>query len=105
MPFFVLQLNEDSDELKSTLLGFPNGTLLDTMCAIRTDSLMGYLRVYWLEPHQVTLESIDRVRALVGVDNFQEILDISISIHDKEWKWNDIYINDKFKQIINKIDI
>ena len=102
MPFFVLRLNNNpncANALKHSLEHSPNGTPLCCAQAIHTPRLSNDTLVYWLNDEHATLERIDKVRLLDGVEMFEE-LNLSTSIYDPDWKWEDDYIESKIIPIL-----
>ena len=106
MPFYLLTMNEyDTEEMKNLsfiLLQSPNGTPLCGAQAIRTPKLLGALRIYWLDDEFATPHHTEKVCLLHGVKEFRKLVEISESIYDSEWVWEDNYIHQVFANVINE---
>lgn len=105
MPFYLLTLDESDLEkmkhLSFLLLQSPNGTPLCGAQAIKTPNLLGALRIYWLDNDFATPYRIEQICLLDGVKSFRKLSEISVSIYDSEWLWNDNYIDNVFAKYVN----
>lgn len=102
MPFFLLKLSTSDESLKYELNASPNGTPLCCGQAIRSPNLNNAIRVYWLEDIFATQERLDRINSLEGVESFTLISNVTITIHDPEWKYDNDFIDSLFLPIISK---
>ena len=103
MPFYLLTLDEyDTEELSFVLSQSPNGTPLCGAQAIRTPKLLGSLRIYWLEDEFATPDRIEKIGLLNGVKECRKLGEISESIYDGEWLWEDNYIQHVFANVMDE---
>lgn len=106
MPFYLLlfQLkNCDSVEnLKFTLAGCPNGTPLSVAKLILSWKFNNQLCIYWLDDEFVSPERTEQVKAMEGVHDFQELSEITTTIYHPEWKYEDLFIENIFSNILKQ---
>ena len=106
MPFFVLRLdNVCTDKiraLKWTLAQSPNGTPLCCGQAIWTPNLSQDIRVYWICDAYATAARIQKIRSLEGVKAFDELEEITVTIYDPSWRYENNYIDQIFLPAVEK---
>ena len=105
MSFYLLTLDEsDLEKMKQLsflLLQSPNGTPLCGAQAIRTPNLVGVTRIYWLDDEFATPHRIEQICLLDGVKLFRKLSEFSVSIYDREWLWEDDYIEKIFAKYVD----
>lgn len=106
MPFFLLTLfpNESKEvqDLQYVLAQTPNGTPLCCATRILSEKLKGTSRIYWLDDKYATHSRIEMIKSLPGVEKFRELSEISVTINDPDWKYNDNFIDELFSDIISR---
>lgn len=111
MPFFLLTLDEnvqtqDRDAMNFLLDQTPNGTLLSSAQPIQTRAFRAFqtFRIYWLDANIATPQHIQDIKSMQPgvVKDFEEI-DVSVTLHDPEWKFEDDYINQLFHPLLRNI--
>jgi hypothetical protein len=104
MPFFVLRIDNVCTEkvrmLKWILAQSPNGTPLCCGQAIWTPSLGENIRIYWIDDKFVTARRIQKIRSLQGVNAFEELSGVRVTIYDPSWRYENDYINKIFLPIV-----
>ena len=128
MSFFLLQINKE--KLKETIdnlqIGhIPNGNVLGSARWIHSPSFLDCKLLFWLEPYLITESNINYIRNTDGVEKFEKLsiwhqnlqffnqippmlrnqmvpphCSTPITIHDKEWKDDDLYIENLFSKYI-----
>lgn len=106
MPFYLLILEEmDTETMEKfsfVLLQSPNGTPLCCVPAIRTPELLERgLRIYWLDEVFATPQRIEKISSMKEVKEFRKLSEITVGIYDREWLWEDEYINRVFANVID----
>jgi hypothetical protein len=94
MPFFLLTFNHVQDDvraLKYLLQQSPNGTLLCSAQSIRSRAINDNFRIYWWD---TAPQNIEDIKLMKGVQSFKE-MDVSCTIHDSDWKYEDEFIRIK----------
>jgi len=89
--------SEKTKQLQFELHGYPNGTILSYAINIRVSILTNDKWIVWIDKDIVNKydEQYKEFSKRNGVKSFIE-LDITKSIYDIDWSWNDNYINNIF---------
>lgn len=104
MPFFLLTFNHVQDDvcaLKFLLQQSPNGTFLCSAQSIRSRAISDTFRIYWWD---TVPQNIEDIKLMKGVQSFKE-MDVSGTIYDSDWKYEDEFINQLFLPLLKKCDI
>ena len=102
MPFFVLRLcplHEENEDLIWSLAQSPNGTPLCCAQPIWTRNMSGLMRLYWLNDKDITSKRLREISSMSGVERFDR-LEVSWSIHDSDWIYEDDFIDQRFLPIL-----
>ena len=108
--FYIIQFNnmesEETKRLIYSLHGWPNGYMLSSFNRIypKTNNLHWPENkwIVWLDEEKYGgfEQQCDSFLTEPSVKSFKKI-DIQKSIHDKDWLWEDDYINNNFKRFLN----
>ena len=109
MSFFILKINPDLDEeylgmLNHMLASSPTGIPLDLGQHIYSTSLYELNPlwcVYWLDSEHITDYNIRLIKHTKGIDDFVEITDLTITIYDPEWSFDDEYVDSIFTKYLS----
>jgi|MesohylFT_1024984.scaffolds.fasta_scaffold254239_1 hypothetical protein len=99
--FYLIQFDniesEETKQLQFELRGYPNGTILSYAKNINVSILPTDKWIVWIDKDIIDKynEQYTYFSKIKGIKCFIE-LDITKSIYDMEWVWDDDYINNIF---------
>jgi hypothetical protein len=99
--FYLIQFDniesEETKQLQFELRGYPNGTILSYSININVSILPTDKWIVWIDKDIIDKynEQYTYFSKIKGIKCFIE-LDITKSIYDMEWVWDDDYINNIF---------
>jgi hypothetical protein len=89
--------SEETKQLQFDLSGYPNGTILTYATHINMSILPTDKWIVWIDKNIIDKYNKQYINFsnIKGVKRFIE-LDVTNSIHDTDWVWNNDYINNIF---------
>jgi hypothetical protein len=103
--FYLIEFNniesEETKQLQLELRGYPNGTILSYAINIKVPILSRDKWIVWIDKDIVNKydEQYKNFSKINGIKYFIE-LDITKSIYDIDWSWDDNYIIDIFARFV-----
>ena len=104
--FYLLQFDniesEETQKLKNALSDFPNGTILSYAVNMKVSILPKDKWIVWIDKDGVYEYSkqYEDFLKIPGIKSFIELVEITKTVRDSDWEWNDDYINNIFANYI-----
>lgn len=101
--FYIITFDDiESSYTKQLMIDLennPNGTLFSYAQRIKYENLPNDKWIIWINNDIDEIEDINRLNNLPGIKTVSK-LNITKTVYDSDWDWNDTYINNFFRNLI-----